>query len=1238
MKHRFLFLSILLFCGVALSTLNAKNIEQGKLPDGGYWTLNDDGTELFIHAKKIPDCGVVSHRGGEGDPLGPEKKGEYCFVTDAPYCALAKTVTTIIFSDDIVYIGNNAFRGFSKLVQVTFDKKNYVNEKTLVDIGDYAFSDCSQLQFMTFNYIRSIGHYAFSHTALHQVLLPQIQQLGEAPFAYCPNLQRSLNVADESSIVNYDIMPSVLITTGKMPEFTGTRKKLSEFIGKGDLRFLVLVNYSDRLVGEYGGLENYYKEHQTDIERIVFGRELDYSYSDKLSAYWYMRTPTEMIVNFIGLNNKPYNTFENTYIPCRLAKKLRYNGTKYVGKIFFQGFSDLEEVILDNSVEEILDGAFEYCKSLKKINGLNIKSIGVAAFNGCSAVESLNFTLCNEIRKHAFEDCTSLESIQLNSVTNIYDEAFKGCTKLSDIYLGAPPKVSKDVFADLTTSSITLHVPYSFAISYDSDTWRGFNIDIQIAELPLQSDGWSLSKDGKLVITDTKWFVNYDMLEQMPWHAYRNQITSISVEELAAENKGLAIGNYMFCQLPNLEEASFQGVAAIGDYAFSQCPKLRSVGNSLAVVSTIGEGAFEGCSSLNELSLGKCKSIGPLAFYGCTSLTSLSCSANTPPIVKSNTFDGIADGNQSTVVLDVLNSSLLAYAKADYWKNFRFAAFNDHGDIISAGRFYDGIYILYADGNLSCSANSTSNANTTKNALSSLRTQVKSITVSGEISYLGDIFQNFTSLTDVTLHGGITYLNQTFYGCTKLKSISMPGVESIGDYAFLNCSSLDDINISQVKQLGKNCFENSGIREFDAKNVKIVGDYAFKNCTQLQEGAFSETATEIGTNVFQGCTNLKKFDFNGKTLKEGMFNGCSALTSVTLGSNVASVEADVFAGTALSEIYYDRARPATIDYDGYENIFSGITASEITLYVPAPCINTFKAVATWRNMNIVENTETNADVFSLPHSGYFAIADDSWTLNENRLLTVEANGEMTQWLSQEDRLYNGLEQWMPYVTALEVVGETTSTMDYMIPSDRGNGISGITTLTLGKNIQTVGRSFNQLYHLERVNCFAEDVPQIDDNAFDWNVIDNNSVKLHVPNKPGVRDAYRQNSNWKKFQIIADLGEVYIVTLNANYGYIEVQESVNLNAVPQNTVLHLTAVPASGYRFVEWDNYNPATGLKVTGDVTVTATFERIDTGIEDVTLDNNEGNNQVRKVLIDGLLYIIMPDGKTYNIQGQRIK
>jgi hypothetical protein len=128
------------------------------------------------------------------------------------------------------------------------------------------------------------------------------------------------------------------------------------------------------------------------------------------------------------------------------------------------------------------------------------------------------------------------------------------------------------------------------------------------------------------------------------------------------------------------------------------------------------------------------------------------------------------------------------------------------------------------------------------------------------------------------------------------------------------------------------------------------------------------------------------------------------------------------------------------------------------------------------------------------------------------------------------------------------------------------------------------------------------------------------------------------SSYEKFQIIADLDDVYTVTLNADYGYIETQEDVNLNAVPKNTVLHLTAVPASGYRFVEWGNYNPATGLKVTDDVTVTATFERIITGIEDVTFGNNESNNQVRKLLLDGQLIILMPEGKIYNIQGQRIK
>ena len=68
---------------------------------------------------------------------------------------------------------------------------------------------------------------------------------------------------------------------------------------------------------------------------------------------------------------------------------------------------------------------------------------------------------------------------------------------------------------------------------------------------------------------------------------------------------------------------------------------------------------------------------------------------------------------------------------------------------------------------------------------------------------------------------------------------------------------------------------------------------------------------------------------------------------------------------------------------------------------------------------------------------------------------------------------------------------------------------------------------------------------------------------------------------------------FTVTLNTEHGTITVTEDVDLNNVQEETVLHLTATPDEGYEFAGWTNYNPETGLVVTSDTTVTATFSWI---------------------------------------------
>ncbi len=68
----------------------------------------------------------------------------------------------------------------------------------------------------------------------------------------------------------------------------------------------------------------------------------------------------------------------------------------------------------------------------------------------------------------------------------------------------------------------------------------------------------------------------------------------------------------------------------------------------------------------------------------------------------------------------------------------------------------------------------------------------------------------------------------------------------------------------------------------------------------------------------------------------------------------------------------------------------------------------------------------------------------------------------------------------------------------------------------------------------------------------------------------------------------------------------------------------------GYTFTGWD----ADFSSVKTDLTVKATYESNGSGLEDIL----GGNVQCTKVLIDGILYILRPDGKVFNAQGVRVR
>ena len=84
------------------------------------------------------------------------------------------------------------------------------------------------------------------------------------------------------------------------------------------------------------------------------------------------------------------------------------------------------------------------------------------------------------------------------------------------------------------------------------------------------------------------------------------------------------------------------------------------------------------------------------------------------------------------------------------------------------------------------------------------------------------------------------------------------------------------------------------------------------------------------------------------------------------------------------------------------------------------------------------------------------------------------------------------------------------------------------------------------------------------------------------------------------------------------------------------VVTVEALPKTGYRFVRWsdDNTDNPRKLTITADLTLTAYFEEIPNALDDTQAEKSAP----RKMMIDGVLYILMPDGRMYDLQGAEVK
>ena len=298
-------------------------------------------------------------------------------------------------------------------------------------------------------------------------------------------------------------------------------------------------------------------------------------------------------------------------------------------------------------------------------------------------------------------------------------------------------------------------------------------------------------------------------------------------------------------------------VTEIGQGAFSDCIALNSVTipNS---VKTIGKEAFKGCSSLASVTIGNSvTSIEPEAFSLCYRLTSI----DIPNSVKSIGVDAFYKCI-ALISIDIPNSVTS----------------------IGGGAFTE------------CS-------------------KLISVTIPNSVKTIGKkAFSGCSSLASVTIPNSVTTIdNNTFNGCSSLASVDIPNsVTSIGGGAFTECSKLISVTIpNSVKTIGEKAFSGcSSLASVTIPNsVKTIGKEAFKGCLLLNSIIIKTAKVNIdGHNLFSGCPvthltidnteaiiaersfrgfeTLRTVTITAKTIGYGAFEGCTAITSVNIGSSV----------------------------------------------------------------------------------------------------------------------------------------------------------------------------------------------------------------------------------------------------------------------------------------------------------------------------------------------------------------
>lgn len=650
-------------------------------------------------------------------------------------------------------------------------------------------------------------------------------------------------------------------------------------------------------------------------------------------------------------------------------------------------------------VTKICDYAFEECLDIPSIfmipNG--VKEIGNEAFINCSNLTSI--IIPNSVTKigtRAFVNCKKLNSIFVpSSVSAIGYGAFIGCSSLSEIFVAHGNSVYDSRYncnAIIETKSNTLIAGCKNTVipdgvkKIDDGAFLGHNnlTSIIIPNSVIKIGKWAFEGCSNMTIVKTS--DNVSIIEESTFRNCRKLMSFeiplgvTSIGEKAFEGCNSLSVITISTSVKSIGERAFDGcgslssitipdtVTSIGPYAFINCRGLSSIevakanlrydsrencnaiveteSNTLITgckntiiprsVTTIADGAFEGCKDLTAINLHNyIEEIGCEAFKDCHSLTSVNIPASVTDI-GGGAFEGcyglnsikVAKGNPrydsrdncNAIIETDFNELIIGckntYIPSSVWR-IGYSAFYGCSNLtsiaipaivtsIERSAFYgcEGLTKIKVDReNTKYDSRENCNAiiETSSNCL--ILGCKDSIIPSGVTSIGESAISRCKGLISVSIPKGVTAIGENaFEDCSDLSAITIPdSVEEIGHGAFFGCNKLTSISIpSSMKKIGWGAFWGcKGLTSITIpQGVTTIEWEAFADCIALSSITIPDSVTEIGAGAFSGCLGLTSVTIPDSVTKIDIqaFENCRGLKTIIIPNKLNDIGNDAFKG------------------------------------------------------------------------------------------------------------------------------------------------------------------------------------------------------------------------------------------------------------------------------------------------------------------------------------------------------